>query len=430
MSWSEAEIPIEDSRYFKTLNGLWTGKKSPFKHAGVIRNTNFTSAGKIDYSKIAYLEVEENQLSSRKLEPGDIIIERSGGGPKQPVGRVVFFDQIEGEFSFSNFTSAIRVSDKQAFEPKFVFYRLLELYQSGRTEDIQRRTTGIRNLDFTAYKQRATIPRISLEEQREIVHLLSTVQRAIEAQERIIQTTTELKQALMQKLFSEGLRGEPQKETEIGLVPESWETPTIESVCTIRASAMTYAQLEKSPSVENGVCVQGVKVSDMNLPGNEIEFGSANLERLLSEKEACKRTIPVNSIIFPKRGAAIATNKKRLTKNYTVLDPNLIAVMPSKTVNHRYLFHWFNTFDLKKITDPGPTPQLNKKDIAPLRFPMPPLDEQQEIAAAIDAIEEKSTLYSHKRAQLETLFNTLLNELMTGQTRLHQHGLLSRDAAQ
>ena len=48
MSWSEAEIPIEDLRYFKTLNGLWTGKKPPFKQVGVIRNTNFTPYGKID----------------------------------------------------------------------------------------------------------------------------------------------------------------------------------------------------------------------------------------------------------------------------------------------------------------------------------------------------------------------------------------------
>jgi type I restriction enzyme S subunit len=49
------------------------------------------------------------------------------------------------------------------------------------------------------------------------------VQRAIEAQERIIQTTTELKKALMHKLFTEGLRNEPQKQTEIGPMPESWE---------------------------------------------------------------------------------------------------------------------------------------------------------------------------------------------------------------
>jgi type I restriction enzyme S subunit len=320
----------------------------------------------------------------------------------------------------------LAIIPKSTCHPEFLCYCLRAHKRNLAQLNVESTQKNVNKGIVSAFR----LPLPPLQEQKSIAYILSAVQRAIETQERIIQTTTELKKALMQKLFSEGLRGEPQKETEIGLVPESWETPTIESVCTIRASAMTYAQLEKSPSVENGVRVQGVKVSDMNLPGNEIEFGSANLERLLSEKEACKRTIPANSIIFPKRGAAIATNKKRLTKNYTVLDPNLIAVIPSKTVNHRYLFQWFNTFDLKKITDPGPTPQLNKKDIAPLRFPMPPLDEQQEIAAAIDATEEKNTLYFHKRAQLENLYNALLNELMTGQTRVREHDLLSRDAAQ
>jgi type I restriction enzyme S subunit len=259
-----------------------------------------------------------------------------------------------------------------------------------------------------------------LPEQKEIAHILSTVQRAIEAQQRIIQTTTELKKALMHKLFTEGLRGEPRKQTEIGPVPESWATPTVESLCTIKVSAMSYSQLETVSNVSDGVRVIGIKVSDMNLPGNEIEFRSANLERLLTEKEALKRTVPPHSIIFPKRGAAIATNKKRLTTGYTVLDPNLIAVMPSEAVNHRYLFHWFNTFDLRKITDPGPTPQLNKKDIAPLKFPMPPIEVQEAIAAVIDAAEEKATLHIRKRDQFQGLFRTLLHELMTAKTRVHE----------
>lgn len=419
MSWDAPEVPIAATQYFDTLNGLWTGKKKPFVEAGVIRNTNFTPSGAIDYSNIAYLEVEEKQLLKRRLEAGDIILERSGGGPKQPVGRVVFFNREDGDFSFSNFTSAIRVKDKTKFDPRFVFYGLMELYQSGKTEDLQLRTTGIRNLDFTAYKERARFPFIPLPEQKKIAEILSTVQRAIEEQERIIQITTELKKALMQKLFTEGLQNEPQKQTEIGPVPESWATPTVESVCTIKASAMSYSQLETASNVANGVNVIGIKVSDMNLPGNEIEFRSANLERQLPEKEALKRTVPTNSIVFPKRGAAIATNKKRLTTGWTVLDPNLIAVMPTKVVNHRYLFHWFNTFDLKKITDPGPTPQLNKKDIAPLKFPMPPIEEQEAIAASIDAAEVKATLHIRKRDQFQNLFRTLLHELMTAKTRVH-----------
>ena len=44
-----------------------------------------------------------------------------------------------------------------------------------------------------------------LPEQKKIAYILSTVQQAIEAQERIIPTITELKNALMQKLFTEGL---------------------------------------------------------------------------------------------------------------------------------------------------------------------------------------------------------------------------------
>ena len=230
----------------------------------------------------------------------------------------------------------------------------------------------------------------------------------------------ELKKALMQKLFTEGLRNEPRKQTEIGLIPESWDLPTIESVCTIKASAMSYKQLENAPDVPDGIRVFGIKVSDMNRPGNEVEFLSANLERQIPEKEAFKRTVPKDSIVFPKRGAAIATNKKRLTTCRTVLDPNLIAVMTSDSVSHKFLYHWFNTFDLKKITDPGPTPQLNKKDIAPLKFPMPSIDEQEEIAYFINVAEQKTALHACKRDQFQDLFRTLLHELMTAKIRVHE----------
>lgn len=343
------------------------------------------------------------------LKTGDVIVVRSGAY----TGDVAM---ITEKWAGSVAGYDLVVSPGKLVDSAFCAYALL-------SSPVQRHFKGLSNRAAQAHLNRqqlqtTPIPLPPLHEQKKIAHILSTVQRAIEAQERIIQTTTELKKALMHKLFTEGLCNEPLKETEIGPVPVSWATPTVESVCTIKASAMSYSQLENASNVVHGVNVIGIKVSDMNLPGNEIEFRSANLERQLPEKEALKRTVPTNSIVFPKRGAAIATNKKRLTTGWTVLDPNLMAVMPTKVVNHRYLFHWFNTFDLKKITDPGPTPQLNKKDIAPLKFPMPQIEEQEAIAAAIDAAEEKATLHSRKRDQFQDLFQTILHELMTAKTRV------------
>ena len=72
-----------------TINGLWKGKKPPYVNVGVIRNANFTKEFTIRYDNIEYLDVEEKQYSKRKLQKGDLIIEKSGGGEKQPVGRAV-----------------------------------------------------------------------------------------------------------------------------------------------------------------------------------------------------------------------------------------------------------------------------------------------------------------------------------------------------
>ena len=101
-------------------NGLWKGKRPPFVKVGVIRNTNFTKGGILDDSDIAYLEVEKKQYETRRLEFGDLILERSGGGPKQAVGRVIAFEKEAGEFSFSNFTSIIRIKDKTRLHHSFL----------------------------------------------------------------------------------------------------------------------------------------------------------------------------------------------------------------------------------------------------------------------------------------------------------------------
>ena len=160
---------LEDVCQFS--NGLWKGEKPPFVNVGVIRNTNFTKEGTLDDSDIAYLDVEAKKLEKRRLRFGDIILEKSGGGPKQPVGRVALFDKEDGDFSFSNFTSALRVIDAAELDFRFLHRFLHWTYISGITEGMQSHSTGIRNLDGDAYKAiKISFP--SLQEQRRIVGIL------------------------------------------------------------------------------------------------------------------------------------------------------------------------------------------------------------------------------------------------------------------
>jgi restriction endonuclease S subunit len=160
-------------------NGLWKGETPPFVTVGVIRNTNFAKDGGLDDSDIVNLEVEQRKLPKRRLQFGDIILEKSGGGPRQPVGRVALFEKTDGVFSFSNFTSALRVRDPNQLDFRFLHKFLYWTYVSGRTALIQSHSTGIRNLDTNAYKAlRLGIP--SLAEQKRIVALLDQAFEAIE----------------------------------------------------------------------------------------------------------------------------------------------------------------------------------------------------------------------------------------------------------
>ncbi len=80
---------------------------------------------------------------------------------------------------------------------------------------------------------------------------------------------------------------------------------------------------------------------------------------------------------------------------------NLIGVRCQEGVDPQFLYHWSLTFDLRKITDPGPTPQLNKKDLVPVLMPVP-----RDIAKALDAVDYKFDSHRRKHATLSALFRT------------------------
>jgi len=138
--------------------------------------------------------------------------------------------------------------------------------------------------------------------------------------------------------------------------------------------------------VSNTGKFQFYKVSDMNLSGNEVEMKKSKLTLTKNEIDKLKiKLYPKGTVIFPKRGGAILTNKKRILSVESAFDLNLMGALPNEKVNGKYLFYWFQKLDLCKIYDGSNVPQINNKNIEPLEFQTCTIDEQHAIVAEIES---------------------------------------------
>jgi len=161
-----------------------------------------------------------------------------------------------------------------------------------------------------------------------------------------------------------------------------------------------------------------VKVGDMNALGNEriIQVSRA----YLPASKALKKIIAPGAVIFPKRGGAIATNKKRMLGRPAMIDPNLMAVIAKpERMRAEYLYYWTQTLDLTDISNGGVIPQLNRKDLAPLEIPVPGLDEQELIISELEQAEascfELRTTFVETHQERHSLRESILRKAFAGE---------------
>ena len=190
--------------------------------------------------------------------------------------------------------------------------------------------------------------------------------------------------------------------------PRGWEVRELGEVAGFHAGSTL-------PAGEDFVGQDGgflyLKVGDLNHILNKEAVVRSNIWG----KEAKKGiTAPKDAVVIPKRGGAIGTNKKRLLSRKSVLDPNLMAISGSESLHHVYLHRWFHTFDLMSITSGSTVPQLNKRDLAPLRIPLPPVDLQHHFAAIVESVERQKTSQRAHLAELDTLFASLQSRAFRG----------------
>ncbi|MQM32469.1 MAG: hypothetical protein CRU78_19060 [Candidatus Accumulibacter phosphatis] len=318
--------------------------------------------------------------------------------------------------TYCGFIIRARLNDQEMTDPSFLTFYF-------RSDDARRALiassgkVAITNIS-QGILSKAPIPLPPLPEQKKIAHILSTVQRAIEAQEQIIQTTTELKKALMHKLFTEGLRNEPQKQTEIGPVPQSWELLPI--------GDLFETQLGKMLS-------QKAKVGDSPkayLRNKNVQWGRIDTDDLLrmdfNDRETEKFQLRKGDLLVCEGGEVGRAALWDGGIEDCYYQKALHRLRPkTDQITNEFMVHWMmfgflltNTYGVTGTrTTIAHLPEIKLK---PLLLPVPSPDEQAEIVKALDSADQKHAGHQRKLAALQDLFRTFLHELMTAKTRVHE----------
>lgn len=131
------------------------------------------------------------------------------------------------------------------------------------------------------------------------------------------------------------------------------------------------------------------KVGDMNSVGNEIEMhDSRNYVSIEVAQEQKWITSPKGTVIFPKIGAAIATNKKRILSEPAMFDNNVMGIICSERIMPRFMWYVLNSIDISNWATRANPPSISKDIVLEQRIPLPPLEAQQQIVSELDGYQQ------------------------------------------
>lgn len=326
--------------------------------------------------------------------------------------------ELDGEIASTGYCVLRPQPDKVV--PEFLYHSLLVDSFVKTMGALERGASYPAIRDTDVYS--ASIPLPPLSEQRHIAYVLTTVQTAIEQQTKLIELTRELKSALMKKLFTEGLHGEKQKETEVGPVPESWQGTILGELAKPNGLIQTGpfgSQLHKSDYQNTGLPV----VNPTHMLGNKINH--ENLPRISAEtaNKLGKYILKTGDIVFGRRGEIGRHGLVTKDEDGWFCGTGSFLVRVNKDhIDNRFLSYYFSLPQVVTWLNSHAAgvimPNLNNTVLGIMPIFHPSYEDQVEIANALDSLEGKFELHKKKHQLLEELFRTLLHQLMTGQIRV------------
>lgn len=251
-----------------------------------------------------------------------------------------------------------------------------------------------------AVVERIEIPLPPLDEQKRIAAILDQADELRRKRERAVNRLKKLGQAIFFVMFGDP-RTNPRELpwAQLGKIADFY-------------SGNSLPEGEPFTDQRDGHLL--LKVSDLNHDLNQQDIVCAANWSLLPGSRA--GTCPPNSLIFPKRGGAIGTNKKRWLRRSAILDPNLMGVHPNETdLTMPFLNGWFQTFNLTDIASGSSVPQLNKQDLAPLEIALPPVSEQLEYGLRMKALANARQGFIHAADYDSQLFSVIQHRAFRGE---------------
>lgn len=383
----------------KALSGEWGSDDIGGDGIPVLRTTNFTNEGVVNYQNVVTRTITKNNISEKFLRKGDIIIEKSGGSDKQPVGRVIYFDGPENTFLFNNFTALLRVKDTSRWLPEYVFYALFSNYYRGGTRCFENKTTGLHNLKIDDYVSRFEIQEVPLDKQIGLCRTLNSVRSLIEARKHQIIELDNLVKARFVEMFGDPVQN-----------PFRWPTrPLLE---------MGYCKNGMNfHTGDSGIEMHCLGVGDFK--DYSVIDGTDNLPTVsLNEAPPEESMLRDGDIVFVR-----SNGNKALVGRCLVVYPRSTPTtysgfciryrLTSGEVNTMYLLRVLKTASMrKKMAGRGANIQnLNQQILATLDIPTPPLELQEQFATFVKQIDKSKVVESIHR------MNVLFNITLTGGNR-------------
>ncbi len=363
------------------INGVWGVDPDGEYDLVCVRVADFDRVRfRINLENPTLRSIPEQQRNGRLLRRGDLLLEKSGGGEQQPVGAVMLYDS-DVPAVCSNFIARMAVAS--GFLPEFLVHLHAALYSARIHTRSIKQTTGIQNLDSSSYlNERVGLP--PLDEQRAIATFLDRETARIDAliarKQRLIELLREKRTALISHAVTKGLDpNAPMKDSGVewlGEIPAHWKVLKGAYFLKIFGG---YAP-EGLVYSENGC--NYYKVDDLNYEGDGMFLGHAR-QSVSTEYSVAPIAPPL--ILIPKRGAAIATNKVRLAAQRCIFDSNIMGLKPLSECDLKFFAFTLLSRRLWDIADVSTIPQINNKHIYQMRFPIPPVLEQEAIVTELES---------------------------------------------